>query len=144
MALQQVAGRVNRRVRLVKLLLGTDIIEINRIKAAIERNTNFLERVFTAEEIKYCEGKRAARYQSYAARFAAKEAVAKAFGTGIGEHAQFNEIEILNDKLGKPFIKLYGSADKYYSSLSASDISVSLSHCRAYAVAYVSVSLEEN
>lgn len=128
----------------MKLLLGTDIIEISRIKASIGRSVRFSERVFTTEEIKYCESKCAAKYQSYAARFAAKEAVAKAFGTGIGEYAQFNEIEILNDNLGKPSVKLYGRAKEYYSTLSASDISISLSHCREYAVAYVAISVEES
>lgn len=128
----------------MKLLLGTDIIEIDRIKNAIEKNNYFIKRVFTVEEVRYCESRKAAKFQSYAARFAAKEAVAKAFGTGIGEHAQFNEIEILNDKSGKPFVKLHGRACMYYMELSASDISISLSHCKDYAVAYVSISVEKN
>lgn len=125
----------------MELLVGTDIIEIDRIRNAIERSESgcFLERVFTPNEIKYCEGRSAAKYESYAARFAGKEAVSKAFGTGIGTNAAFNEIEILNDKLGKPFVTLYGKAKDYYEELGASGISISLSHCKEYAIAYVSI-----
>jgi holo-[acyl-carrier protein] synthase len=125
----------------VGLLLGTDIIEINRVKAAIEncRDGRFSARVFTSEEIKYCESKNAAKYQSYAARFAGKEALSKAFGTGIGKNASFSEIEILNDKFGKPYVILYGKTKEYYDSLGASGISISLSHCKDYAVAYVAI-----
>lgn len=129
----------------MRLLLGTDIVEVNRIKAAIENSNNdrFLARVFTDNEVGYCESKSASKYQSYAARFAGKEAVSKAFGTGIGKNALFNEIEILNDQLGKPFVTLHGSAKKYYDSLNASGISITLSHCKEYAVAYVAISADE-
>ena len=125
----------------MELLLGTDIIEVDRIKVAIENGENgrFSARVYTANEIKYCESKKASKYQSYAARFAGKEAVSKAFGTGIGKDASFNEIEILNDELGKPFVNLHGRAKAYYASLGASGISITLSHCREYAVAYVAI-----
>jgi len=130
----------------VELLLGTDIIEVDRIKAAIESNESgrFSVRVFTPNEIKYCESKNAAKYQSYAARFAGKEAVSKAFGTGIGEYAFFNEIEILNNNLGKPFVKLHGRAKEYYASMEASGISITLSHCKEYAVAYVTIFVEKD
>jgi holo-[acyl-carrier protein] synthase len=129
----------------VELLLGTDIIEIERIKASLDGkySKGFSERVFTPEEVKYCESRGASKYQSYAARFAAKEAVSKAFGTGIGENALFNEIEILNDENGKPYINLYGRARKYYESLEASSISISLSHCKEYAVAYVTITRDK-
>jgi holo-[acyl-carrier protein] synthase len=130
----------------VELLLGTDIIEIDRLKSAIENGEKgrFSARVFTPNEIEYCESKGAAKYQSYAARFAGKEAVSKAFGTGIGENAFFNEIEILNDDLGKPILKLHGRAKAYYASLGASGISITLSHCREYAVAYVAITVEKD
>ena len=125
----------------LELLVGTDIIEINRIKAAIEKSerNHFLEKIFTANEIKYCEGRNAAKYESYAARFAGKEAVSKAFGTGIGAKAAFNEIEILNDNLGKPYVILHGVAKEYYTKLGSSGISIALSHCKSYAIAYVSI-----
>jgi len=123
----------------VELLLGTDIVEVDRIKTAIENGENrrFLTRVFTPNEIKYCESKKASKYQSYAARFAGKEAVSKAFGTGIGSNAFFNEIEILNNEFGKPSVILHGRAKDFYSSLEATGISITLSHSREYAVAYV-------
>jgi holo-[acyl-carrier protein] synthase len=132
-----------RMVSTVELLLGTDIIEIKRIRNAIENgHGNFLSRVFTPKEIEYCEGRGGSRYQSYAARFAGKESISKAFGTGIGEHASFNEIEILNDGSGRPTVKLYGKARMFYDSLGATGISISLSHCREYAVAYAAVTVE--
>ncbi len=127
----------------MELLLGTDIIEVDRIKASLDNKVNgrFSDRVFTPEEVKYCESKNASKYQSYAARFAGKEAVSKAFGTGIGENALFNEIEILNDQNGKPYVNLYGRAKQYYESLGASGISITLSHCREYAVAYAAITI---
>lgn len=129
----------------MELLIGTDIIEVERIKASLENKIKgkFSERVFTPEEVKYCESKSASKYQSYAARFAGKEAVSKAFGTGIGENALFNEIEILNDDKGKPYVQLYGRAEKYYEKLGATGISITLSHCKEYAVAYVLITLNK-
>jgi len=129
----------------MELLLGTDIIEVDRLRAAIENGENgrFSARVFTPNEVKYCESKNATKYQSYAARFAGKEAVSKAFGTGIGENAFFNEIEILNDNLGKPFVTLHGRAKDYYETLGASGISITMSHCKEYAVAYVAIQAEK-
>lgn len=125
----------------MELLVGTDIIEIDRIKTAIEKSegNSFLERIFTLNEIKYCEGRNAAKYESYAARFAGKEAVSKAFGTGIGAKAAFNEIEILNDNLGKPYVILHGAAKEYFEKIGSTGISISLSHCKSFAIAYVSI-----
>ena len=123
----------------MELLIGTDIIEVERIRAALENKINgkFSARVFTEEEVKY-----AAKYQSYAARFAGKEAVSKAFGTGIGENALFNDIEILNDEYGKPYVKLYGRAEKHYEQIGGNGISITLSHCKEYAVAYVLITVK--
>ncbi|QNU67010.1 holo-ACP synthase [Ruminiclostridium herbifermentans] len=125
----------------MELFVGTDIIEIDRIKMAIEKSEkkHFVEKIFTANEIKYCEEKNAAKFESYAARFAGKEAVSKAFGTGIGAKAAFNEIEILNDNIGRPYVILHGSAKEYYEKIGASGISISLSHCKSYAIAYVTI-----
>lgn len=129
----------------MELLVGTDIIEIDRVKKAIEKSKSgrFLDMVFTSNEIKYCENRNAARYESYAVRFAGKEAVSKAFGTGIGTNAAFNEIEILNDNLGKPSVILHGRAKEYYTEIGASGISISLSHCKEYAIAYVSILIKD-
>ena len=117
---------------------GIDIIEISRIRTAIEnRGDKFKERVFTENEIRYCESKNNASYQSYAVRFAAKEAASKALGYGIGVGIDWKDIEILNNKNEKPFIVLTGNALIRYSEMSGRSISVSLSHCRSYAVAQV-------
>ncbi len=129
----------------MELLLGTDIVEVDRVKKAIENGgVKFSEKVFTPDEIQYCESRNVVKYQSYAARFAAKEAVSKAFGTGIGKNASFNEIEIIKDSLGKPNVRLTGKAKAFYDSLGASGISISLSHCREYAVAYATISIISN
>jgi holo-[acyl-carrier protein] synthase len=128
-------------VAFLEVLVGTDIIEIDRIKTAIEKSESngFLEKIYTANEIKSCEGRNASKYESYAARFAGKEAVSKAFGTGIGAKAAFNEIEILNDNLGKPYVILHGAAKEYLTSTGSCGVSISLSHCKNYAIAYVSI-----
>jgi holo-[acyl-carrier protein] synthase len=124
-------------------LIGTDITEIDRIENAIEKGSNgrFLERVYTPLEVEYCESRKNSKYESYAARFAAKEAIAKAFGTGIGEKAEFNEIEILNDSAGKPYVNLYGKAKQLYNSFGATGVNITLSHCKQYAVAYALITV---
>lgn len=113
--------------------LGTDIIEISRMHRALD-NARFIERVFTESERIYCDSRGAQRDASYAARFAGKEAVLKAFGTGL-RGGTLLEIEILPDALGCPQVSLYG----YYAQLAAgkgvSRICISLSHAREYAVA---------
>jgi len=116
---------------------GVDIIEIDRIKKSLEScGDSFRDKVFTAREIEYCEGKKAVRYQSYAARFAAKEAVSKAFGTGIGRGVSLKDIEVLNDEYGKPYVVLAGRAKELFNEINAIEISLSLSHSQNYAVAY--------
>lgn len=119
------------------VLCGVDIIEIDRIKKSLETTGEaFISRVFTNNEINYCEQKKAVKYQSYAARFAAKEAISKALGTGIASGVQWVDMEILNDGNGKPFVRLSGETREIFDRLNATDISVSLSHCGDYAVAY--------
>lgn len=110
--------------------LGNDIIEIERIKAAIEKNKRFIERVFSPEEIEIVE-KRSNPYNSYAGRFAAKEAVSKAFGTGIRDF-NLNDIEILNDELGKPYVRLKNNLEEMYRGYS---VMLSISHSKYNAVA---------
>ncbi len=118
------------------VLCGIDIIEIDRVKKTIDRlGQAFVNKVFTASEIEYCEGRKALKYKCFAARFAAKEAVAKAFGTGIADGLSWTDIEILNDEGGKPFVRLAGKGLQMYEALGATDISVSLSHSESYAVA---------
>jgi holo-[acyl-carrier protein] synthase len=112
--------------------IGTDIIEIERIKEAIERHgERFLDRIFTKKEQEYCR-----RYKNatphFAGRFAAKEAIVKAFGTGLHEDMGWKEIEIINDSQGKPEVQL---SARLKSSLSVAHIFLSISHCEAYATA---------
>jgi len=128
----------------LRITCGTDIVEIDRIKKAVNKTPSFTERMFTIGEQDYCMAKKAGRFSSLAARFAAKEAVAKAFGTGLGENASPLEIEILNDKKGKPYISLSGNAKDTFDSIGASKIDISLSHGRDYAVAFAVITYDED
>ena len=121
----------------MKISCGTDIIEIERIKDSIEETNNkFLNRVYTKKEIEYCESKKAQRYQHYAARFAAKEAVFKAISVKIEDKYSicWKDIEIINDSQGRPSITLQGNIQK-----NIEQIDISLSHCKEYATANVVV-----
>ena len=110
--------------------VGTDIIDIDRVGRAIERE-HFRNRVFTALEQSYCDSKQASRAASYAARFAGKEAFFKAVGTGIV--TALTDVEIVNDQSGRPYIRLHGRARE----LIAGDVAIhlSLSHAKNYATA---------
>lgn len=115
--------------------VGCDLIEIARIARAIEREA-FVQRVFASEEIAYCQshGKQAAA--SFAARFAAKEAVLKALGTGL-RGGELMEIVVTNDALGKPCVQLFGYHRRLAEQLGVKRINISLSHGRETAIAYV-------
>lgn len=95
--------------------IGTDIVEIRRIKKAIEETEKFKNTVYSNEEIKYSEKNRNP-YPTYSGKFAAKEAVAKAMGTGVRGFS-IGDIEILNDKLGKPYAILKNKAKEMFSNL---------------------------
>lgn len=116
----------------MKIRTGVDIIEIERIKQSIEdTDGKFCERVYTQKEIEYCESKKTQKYQHYAARFAAKEAIFKALSTRIGHKYTWKDFEVLNDENGKPKVFLATEI------LNLEDIDISISHCKAYAVANV-------
>ncbi len=116
---------------------GIDIVEVFRIKDAINKwGMNFLTKVFTDREIKYSTSKRFAP-QHFAARFAAKEAVLKAFGVGKQFPLNWTHIEVLNDKEGKPIISFRGDALKLKKQKKVDDVVVSMSHSKNYAVANV-------
>lgn len=110
--------------------LGNDIIEIKRIKQAVESKKSFKTRVYTENEIKYAE-KSKFPFTVYAGRFAAKEAVSKAFGTGIRGFS-LTDIEVLNDSLGKPYVVLKNSLEEKYKN---SEIMLTISHSRISAIA---------
>lgn len=117
--------------------IGTDIIEVDRIAAKMEKGQGFRELVFTPLEIAYCE-KQTHKYESYAARFAAKEAFLKALGTGWGGSGiHFNEIEIRNGETGKPDLFLIGNAASRLAGFNIQQIFVSLSHVKSVAMATV-------
>jgi holo-[acyl-carrier protein] synthase len=112
--------------------VGTDIIEIQRIKEAIARHgAPFLDRLFTEKEREYCRRYKEAT-SHFAGRFAAKEAILKACGMGLHQKIAWLEIEILNDERGKPEVHL---PLRLKQELSVSHIFLSISHCDAYATA---------
>jgi len=115
--------------------IGIDVAEVERIAAAIERHGEaFLTRLFTPAERSYCDSKKSPALH-YAARFAAKEAVAKALGTGIGAHANWLDLEISHDAAGAPKLLLHGQAAAYATAHGITSIPISLTHAKAYAAA---------
>ncbi len=119
----------------MKTYCGTDIIEIERIRESIEKTGQpFIDRIFTPNEIRYCESKNNVKYQHYAARFAAKEAIFKAISKALDDKFSigWKNVEIFNDSNGRPNIKFI---DINIEGLNGIDISIS--HCKTYATATV-------
>jgi len=122
--------------------IGTDIVDVNRIKKSIKKKS-FLSRLYNKEEISKCK-KTMNSYHCFAKRFAAKEAFSKALGTGISKGICFNEIVVFNEKNGKPFIRLIdGTKKNVEKKLKKKNykISLSLSDDKNFAVAFVTISL---
>ncbi len=116
--------------------IGTDIVECLRVAQMIERHgEHFLTRVYTPHEIEYCSARKAAT-QHYAGRFAAKEAVLKALGTGWARGVQWTDIEVRNELGGQPKIALSGGTREVCEKLGIAEILISISHCRTHATAY--------
>ncbi len=115
--------------------IGCDVIELDRVNKAIARES-FVERVFAPGEIAYCRGRGKQAVASFAARFAAKEAVLKAFGTGL-RGGELREIEVWSDDLGKPHIRLSGYHLELAEKQGIKQIHLSLTHGRDVAMAYV-------
>ena len=119
----------------MKIKCGTDIVEIERIKESIEKlGDKFLNKVYTEEEIKYCESKGKQKYQHYAARFAVKEAAFKAVSEQFEDKYSvcWKDFETINDKSGRPNLNILGIKTKQIEN-----IDVSISHCKKYATANV-------
>ena len=131
------AERKSKATEMIKGI-GTDIVEIKTIEKSIRQSKRFKERVYTNNEIEYCE-KKPNKYQHYAVRFAAKEAVMKALGTGWDKGIQWKQIEVLNEQNGKPIIRVTNKAIELTKENEINDILVSLSHCENYATAFVMV-----
>ena len=119
----------------MQLRTGIDLIEIERIRRAVaQHGARFLDRVYTVAELRCCDG----RMESLAARFAAKEAVAKALGTGIWrDGVAWTDIEVLKDRSGGPQLSLHGGAATAAAAAGITAGSVSLSHDRSRATAFV-------
>jgi holo-[acyl-carrier protein] synthase len=116
---------------------GIDLVEIGRIQHSMERyGARFLNRVFTPAEQEYCLRKRASA-ESFAARFAAKEAAAKALGTGISRGVRWLEIEVVREPSGKPGVAFHGNAARIASGLGVARAALSLTHTAALAMASV-------
>lgn len=127
----------------MKITTGIDIIEVERIKNAIEElGETFLNRIYTDKEIEYCEKSNTMKYQHFAARFAVKEAVFKAISNYVQDRNDglWTSIEIINLEGGKPSInveKLVSNINKTVDNIMLKDIDISISHIKDYAVASV-------
>ena len=126
---------MNRRVIVGS---GIDLIEVPRIARSMERyGAHFLKRLFTEEEIAYCQRKRHTAAESFAARFAAKEAGAKALGTGIGYGVTWKELEVGREPGGRPTLQLHGRAAELARAAGVRRIALSLTHTAELAMASV-------
>lgn len=113
--------------------IGIDIVEIHRIKDIVGKRPNFLVKYFTIQEIEYFQSKKN-NYESIAGYFAAKEAVSKALGVGIGE-IRLSDIEVLKDSHNRPYVALYNKARAFAEKNHIQQVHISISHSKEYAVA---------
>lgn len=116
--------------------IGTDIIEVERIDRLVGKGDAFRNKVFTENEIEYCERSKH-KAERYAARFAAKEALFKAMGTGCRGEMNFRNIEVFSDGLGKPMIRTFGAVEEFLKQHKIETIHLSMSHLKTMAVATV-------
>ena len=115
--------------------IGIDVVEVSRIEGSIsEFGDKFLNRIFTSAEQEYCRRQKRSSLH-YAARFAAKEALSKAFGTGIGQEVGWLDLEIIRKPSGEPAVVLHGRAKEFAERKGLSDIKISLTHAEHYAAA---------
>lgn len=116
--------------------IGIDIIEVARVEKMTKKDDKFLQKIFTPIEIEYCR-KFKNGAQNFAGRFAVKEAFLKAMGTGWSNGLKFNEIETVNDDLGKPEITLLGGTKEYFEERKLKFAHVSIAHLKELATAVV-------
>jgi holo-[acyl-carrier protein] synthase len=138
----EIAGRGWRIIKQAMAIIGTgvDIIEVERVELALTRlitGARFRQRVFTENEIAYCESRGRPRYQSYAARFAAKEALMKAMGTGWNRNVGWSEIEVVRKRGHAPTLMLHGKTAQFAQRCDVARLHLSLSHTAKLAIAYV-------
>jgi holo-[acyl-carrier protein] synthase len=115
--------------------IGIDAVAVSRLQRLVEGDEQRQERLFTARELAYCRRKRRL-YEHLAARFAAKEAVLKAFGTGISQRMRWTEVEVLNERSGRPRIVLAGAVADFAARHGLSQLDVSLTHTEDLAFAH--------
>ena len=124
--------------------IGVDVVENARIRQSIDRQgAAFLDRVFTQTEREYCDSMKFFE-RHYAARFAAKEAIAKAFGTGIGADLNWTDMEIVRRESGEPYVILTGSGKDFAKRKAITKIMISLTHTDHYAAANAVICCDEN
>jgi holo-[acyl-carrier protein] synthase len=109
-------------------------VDVQRLRRLLTEHSSGHERLFTKAELDYCQGKRR-RHEHLAARFAAKEAVLKAFGTGVAQRMRFTEVEVVNEPSGRPRVRLHGSVASFAERHGLSQLDVSLSHTEDTALA---------
>jgi holo-[acyl-carrier protein] synthase len=117
--------------------IGTDLIEVERIRAIIDKKQGFREKVFTPDEIIYCESRPKSKAEHYAVRYAAKEAFFKALGTGLRSGMSFLDLEVMNDALGKPELIIRGDTQKKLSKWGDVTILLTMTHVKQMAAAFV-------
>jgi holo-[acyl-carrier protein] synthase len=121
----------------VIISIGIDIIEVARVREALARTPRFAERVFTAAERAYCDGRGAVAAQHYAARFAAKEAALKALQTGWRGGISWQDVEIASRNTGAPYLILHGPVQELFEKSGATAAHLSMSHTNEHAIAEV-------
>ncbi len=119
--------------------IGIDVVEVDRIGSSMDEfGEKFLCRIFTDAERAYCQAQKRPVIH-FAARFAAKEAIAKSFGTGIGKEVAWLDVEIIRQNSGEPCVKLYGAAKKFAEKIKLADIKISLTHGEHFASSIAAV-----
>jgi len=116
--------------------IGVDIAEVDRIKRSVSNGDHFKKRVFTEVEQNYCDSIKNSA-ESYAARYAAKEAFFKALGTGWRGELKFTDLEVVNNELGKPLVHLHNEAQRMAKEMGVKSVHISLSHTKETAIAYL-------
>jgi holo-[acyl-carrier protein] synthase len=116
------------------LRIGVDVVGVNRLERLVGNDERRQESLFTRRELDYCRGKRRC-YEHMAARFAAKEAVLKAFGTGISQRMRWTDVEVVNAPGGRPVVNLAGAVASFAERHGLAELDVSLSHTEGMAIA---------
>jgi holo-[acyl-carrier protein] synthase len=119
----------------LRLRVGVDAVGVDRLERLMAEHPSSAEEIFTARELEYCRSKRRAG-EHMAARFAAKEAVLKAFGTGISRRMRWTEVEVVNDRFGRPEVHLDGAVAAFARRHHLADLDVSLTHTNGLAIAH--------